>query len=169
MIPYHYAANDPVNNVDPDGLDWYRNDETGEEYWQEGDGAVGGATHLGANHVIEGANGRIYHEQNEVVAYERTTEDPSSGAGETMAGAATFAAGTSLADGPLPVGEIVGGVVLTGAAIYSGYQYLTGPDALTPSFNDPYIQRARDNSKNEQHGDDGRASSKAEKQVEVLR
>jgi len=141
LTPYHYAANDPINNIDPDGRDWYRNDESGEEYWQEGDGEVEGSTHIGANHVIEGANGRIYHEQNEVVAYERTTEDPSSGAGTTIAGAMVITGGL-VADDATVIGiadDVAIPFILGGAALISGYQYMTGPSALTPSFNDTYF------------------------------
>jgi len=157
LTPYHYAANDPINNIDPDGMDWYRNNETGEEYWQEGDGEVEGATHIGANHVIKGTNGNIYHEQNRVVAYERTTTDPGSGAGETMS-RALAASAVIVADDVTGIGvadDVVIPFVLGGAALYSGYQYLTY-DPMVGSFNDPYIQRANDSSAGERHGDGGR-------------
>ena len=36
--------------------------------------------------------------------------------------------GTSLSDGPLPIGEVVGGIAFVGFAAYAGYQYCTSDD-----------------------------------------
>ena len=36
ISPYAYAGDNPVNNVDPTGMDWYRHDESGAVIWVEG-------------------------------------------------------------------------------------------------------------------------------------
>jgi RHS repeat-associated protein len=36
ISPYAYCAGNPVKYVDPDGRDWYRHDESGAVFWQEG-------------------------------------------------------------------------------------------------------------------------------------
>jgi len=36
ISPYVYCAGNPVNLIDPDGRDWYRHDESGATFWQEG-------------------------------------------------------------------------------------------------------------------------------------
>ena len=59
-----------MNYVDPLGLNWYRNQETGEVHWQEGDGDLKDHDNLGSTYTISGIYGTIYHVQNEVVAYE---------------------------------------------------------------------------------------------------
>ncbi len=33
---YAYCGNNPIMRIDPDGMDWYRNDETGATFWQKG-------------------------------------------------------------------------------------------------------------------------------------
>ena len=43
-------------------------------------------------------------------------------AADTLRWGATFAASASLADGPLPVGEVVGGAVFIGSVVYAGWQ-----------------------------------------------
>ena len=68
LSPYHYVANNPIVNIDPDGLDWYRNDENGETYWIEGNEDVKGHTNLGAYFIVEGKTGYVLHYQNEVIA-----------------------------------------------------------------------------------------------------
>lgn len=68
LSPYHFVANNPINNIDPDGRDWYTNNETGKTHWQEGSGDLDGHKNIGANYTIIGENQTIVHEQNEVVS-----------------------------------------------------------------------------------------------------
>ena len=53
--PYVWAGDDPFNNVDPDGRDWYRAngsdgrmDPNGEVIWQAGSGSMKGYTNIGS-------------------------------------------------------------------------------------------------------------------------
>ncbi|MDH6312259.1 RHS repeat-associated protein [Parabacteroides sp. PFB2-10] len=36
ISPYAYCGNNPIIRIDPDGRDWYRHDESGATFWQEG-------------------------------------------------------------------------------------------------------------------------------------
>lgn len=40
VSPYVYCSNNPVLLVDPDGRDWYRQDESGAIFWQKGNANV---------------------------------------------------------------------------------------------------------------------------------
>ncbi|WP_210114353.1 DUF6443 domain-containing protein [Hymenobacter aquaticus] len=35
LSPYHYGGNNPISNIDLDGKDWYKNNETGAIIWQD--------------------------------------------------------------------------------------------------------------------------------------
>lgn len=169
MTPYHYVANNPISNIDPDGLDWYSNNETGETHWQEGSDDLDGYTNLGAEYTIYGDNQTIVHHQNEIVSItENNVESQSSKnsnksvSGQIMSGALTAAAVTSQLDSPVPgpadlfaAGELVLG------GIAAGLTYLT--------IDRVYSKKAQDGGKNESHGDSGRAMEKAleqKKQIE---
>ena len=70
--PYVYCANNPVKLVDPNGEDWYEN-ENGAGFWQEGNAATvernGEIYHnIGANKTIRYGNVSISYEQNEPVS-----------------------------------------------------------------------------------------------------
>ena len=45
--PYAYCGNNPINRIDPDGMDWYQN-ANGDLYWQEGNKEIDGYTNIGA-------------------------------------------------------------------------------------------------------------------------
>ena len=53
ISPYAYCNNNPVNCVDPDGRDWYRHNETGNYYWQEGHDELEGYTNVGSSVSIQ--------------------------------------------------------------------------------------------------------------------
>ena len=53
ISPYAYCNNNPVNCIDPDGRDWYRHNETGNYYWQEGHDELEGYTNIGASVSIQ--------------------------------------------------------------------------------------------------------------------
>lgn len=53
ISPYAYCNNNPVNCIDPDGRDWYRHNETGNYYWQEGHDELDGYTNIGSSVSIQ--------------------------------------------------------------------------------------------------------------------
>lgn len=53
ISPYAYCNNNPVNYVDPDGRDWYRHNENGSYYWQEGHDELEGYTNVGSSVSIQ--------------------------------------------------------------------------------------------------------------------
>ncbi|MEZ4995311.1 MAG: RHS repeat-associated core domain-containing protein [Saprospiraceae bacterium] len=68
LSTYHYVSNNPVANIDPDGMNWYRSTETGEVHWQKGSKDLDGYENLGEYYIHEGEDNYIVHYQNEVVA-----------------------------------------------------------------------------------------------------
>lgn len=47
ISPYAYCGGNPVNRIDPTGMDWYQNNQTSYYTWYEGDGSREGFTHIG--------------------------------------------------------------------------------------------------------------------------
>jgi hypothetical protein len=68
--PYNYVANNPINLIDPHGMDWYRHGETGAVLWRDSQDATyayGEDTYnnIGEYYgVKEGDNYYFYHQQN---------------------------------------------------------------------------------------------------------
>ena len=54
ISPYAYCAGNPVNIVDPDGADWYTNNETGYYTWFEGNEEIEGYTYYGGKGSLLG-------------------------------------------------------------------------------------------------------------------
>ena len=54
ISPYAYCANNPVNYVDPDGRDWYRNNGTKYYTWYDGDEKKEGYTYIGGKGSVLG-------------------------------------------------------------------------------------------------------------------
>jgi RHS repeat-associated protein len=53
VSPYAYCNNNPISNIDPDGRDWYRHNESGNYRWQEGDEELEGYTNVGTQVSIQ--------------------------------------------------------------------------------------------------------------------
>ena len=47
LSPYSYCGGNPVNRIDPTGMDWYQNSQTSYYTWYDGDGAREGFTYIG--------------------------------------------------------------------------------------------------------------------------
>lgn len=54
MSPYNYCGNDPVNRFDPEGRNWYQNNDTGEYEWYAGTEDKEGYTNKGSTMTIDG-------------------------------------------------------------------------------------------------------------------
>jgi hypothetical protein len=126
MSPYNYVQNNPVLRVDPTGAidqdsdDWYRNNETGDIYWQPGSEEVEGHTNIGTEFILEGTKDFIVHQQNEIVAVipkeSLESADQSSVMSGALAAAAILAADDASGVGILD--NVAIPVILAGAATY---------------------------------------------------
>ncbi|MGN0229100.1 MAG: hypothetical protein ACI4BH_04745 [Muribaculaceae bacterium] len=47
LSPYIYCGGNPINAIDPSGMDWYQNNQTLYYTWYDGDGDREGFTHIG--------------------------------------------------------------------------------------------------------------------------
>ena len=54
ISPYAYCANNPVNRVDPDGRDWYQNEETHYYTWYNGNNNREGFIYIGGKGSVLG-------------------------------------------------------------------------------------------------------------------
>ena len=54
ISPYAYCNNNPVNAIDPDGRDWYQNDETKYYTWYDGNKERDGYTYIGGKGSVLG-------------------------------------------------------------------------------------------------------------------
>ena len=54
ISPYAYCANNPINRIDPDGRDWYQNNETQYYTWYNGNEEREGFTYLGGKGSVLG-------------------------------------------------------------------------------------------------------------------
>ena len=54
ISPYAYCGNNPVNAIDPDGRDWYQNNETHYYTWYEDNQERDGFTHIGGRGSVLG-------------------------------------------------------------------------------------------------------------------
>jgi RHS repeat-associated protein len=71
ISPYTYCSDDPAKNIDPDGRDYYRNDDTGSVFWQEGN--ANSATrdgdqyrNIGTTYSTYNDGVRVNYNQNEI-------------------------------------------------------------------------------------------------------
>ena len=54
LSPYSYCGGNPVNRIDPTGMDWYQNNQTLYYTWYDGDGAREGFTYIGGKGSVLG-------------------------------------------------------------------------------------------------------------------
>ena len=54
LSPYSYCGGNPVNRIDPTGMDWYQNNQTSYYTWYDGDGAREGFTYIGSKGSVLG-------------------------------------------------------------------------------------------------------------------
>ena len=54
VSPYAFCNGNPVANVDPDGCDWYQNNQTMYYTWYDGDAERKGYTHIGGKGSVLG-------------------------------------------------------------------------------------------------------------------
>lgn len=54
ISPYAYCAGNPVNAVDPNGMDWYQNNETGYYFWFPGNQGHKGYKYIGQQGALLG-------------------------------------------------------------------------------------------------------------------
>ncbi|MDQ6528091.1 SpvB/TcaC N-terminal domain-containing protein [Flavobacterium sp. LHD-85] len=92
ISPYAYCVNNPINMIDPDGRDWYRNYETGKIIWRDGNSKIKGYAHLGYSWGKTFANGNrilldgerkqiIYNGSHIVADYNKKKTSGSNGGG----------------------------------------------------------------------------------------
>lgn len=79
ITPYSYCNGDPVNRFDPDGKDYYRNDE-GDVFWQEGSEQYINYedviyNNIGSSITIDYELMQITYEQNEIIKMEFTLDN----------------------------------------------------------------------------------------------
>ncbi|WP_455587096.1 DUF6443 domain-containing protein [Bacteroides sp.] len=74
--PYVFCGNNPVNAVDPDGRNWYR-DNYGDLRWQEGSHAIEGYTDIGSTVSIQmgGEGGYLNYYQNAIISISNAPKD----------------------------------------------------------------------------------------------
>ncbi len=54
LSPYSYCGGNPINRIDPSGMDWYQNDETSYYTWFDGNAVREGFTYIGEKGSVLG-------------------------------------------------------------------------------------------------------------------
>lgn len=54
LSPYSYCGNSPICNIDPNGMDWYQNNQNSYYTWYDGDKERKGFTHIGGKGSVLG-------------------------------------------------------------------------------------------------------------------
>jgi RHS repeat-associated protein len=72
--PYAYVGDNPINIIDPNGMDWYQ-DEKGNTIWKKGSEEIEGYKNLGANYSYRQGDITVSYEQDKVVSLEEHVLD----------------------------------------------------------------------------------------------
>ncbi len=126
LSPYSYCGGDPINAIDPDGRDWYINNQTLYYTWFDGDGAIDGFTYIGGK-------GSVLGEEFEIVLNNVLSGKDGLGLESLYSNGFTF----DIA--PIDKGGLIGSKD-RGWDFFDEFVYGSGPEFTVLLENHPYTQ-----------------------------